>query len=579
MPVRQLINVLTVRGGKDSDGNKLPLKHTGLYIVEKIDGEKRMRFIADPTITFRVTKQNKVDQYLDPPPLFVPIEDTFPVTCKYWEYMREIAKYLGEMDFYEACLQEKHFGKLKQLHLDPILHGSDVDISDHTISRYLSKYKSEVDLTASLTKGFWDIEVDSSNIPGFPIAEEAPSPINLIGYYDQQENILYQFVLRNPKNTLIGIFEDTQIEKYTKTIQKKFKNECPNLEIEIEFFDKELDLIKAFFKLLNERCKPDILHAWNLSFDGQTVINRIKILGGIPALIMCPKEVDYKQVYYYTDTRAKDISEKKDQLQITSDVIFLDQMIQYAVIRKSMQKKDSYMLDAVLTEELSMSKDEVVDDMKKFPYSNFLKFMEYNAMDVIGCYLIEKKIGDTDLIYQLSLMTETRMNKAMTKTICLRNMADRFFRDQGYVLSNNRNQDYGSDEWKSKEDEDKDDAKKKFRGAFVANPKLLAHTGIPVLGIKSNKIFEKTCDLDLASLYPSIIQGFNIDSFTQIGKAFLVEQFEDVYVYNNKSQLKLENKLNDEIPKIIDSIQAKDFIATGKKYFNLPDLQELLEVV
>jgi hypothetical protein len=565
---------MTVKGGKDHRGKKLPLKHTALYIVEKVDGVKQTRMVETPKITFRITKKEHVSKYLSPPPLFVPIDHTYEVTRPHHTLLRDLADFLDEKDFFQQCIDSGRFSMAKQLHLDPVLHGTDVDICDHTIGKYINKYKAELDMNTPLTKGFWDIEVDSSNIPGFPVATEAPSPINLIGFYDQAENTLFQFVLRNPKNPLIAEFE-ADVDSYIEEVRVRYADRCPDIECEVFFFDDELKLIKMFFKTLNDRCRPDVLCAWNLAYDGQTTIERIKTLGGLPEQVMCPQHFEHKQVYYYEDQRAKDISEKKDQMQITSDVIFLDQMIQYAVIRKSMAKKDSYALDAVLADELKMQKDDVVEDIKKFPYLNFRKFMHYNGMDVMGCFFIEKKTGDTDLIYQLSLMTQTRMTKSMTKTTCLRNMAELFFKEQGYILSNNRNQDYSGDRWeKNTDEEEKDEAKKKFRGAFVANPCLVDRTGIPILGVRSNRIFEKTCDLDLAALYPSIIQGFNIDSLTQVGKAFVTDQENDVFLFEGK-KLKLENKLNDTIPKLVDSLQAKDFISTGRNWYGLPSLEEL----
>jgi len=82
--------------------------------------------------------------------------------------------------------------------------------------------------------------------------------------------------------------------------------------------------------------------------------------------------------------------------------------------------------------------------------------------------------------------------------------------------------------------------------------------GLVINGVKSKFIFENVIDFDLTSLYPSIILAFNVDATTQIGR--------------------IESDEFDS-PKLIDDIVTRNYINIGKKYFNLPDVSDMLELM
>jgi hypothetical protein len=80
-------------------------------------------------------------------------------------------------------------------------------------------------------------------------------------------------------------------------------------------------------------------------------------------------------------------------------------------------------------------------------------------------------------------------------------------------------------------------------------------------------------------LYPSIIMAFNIDSSTQIGK-IIIDPIVTEHSSNIASVAKTYTditglKIKDMADMFVDSIQARDFISTGQKWFNLPSIEEL----
>jgi hypothetical protein len=88
----------------------------------------------------------------------------------------------------------------------------------------------------------------------------------------------------------------------------------------------------------------------------------------------------------------------------------------------------------------------------------------------------------------------------------------------------------------------------------VADPNLNSHLGMKINNKLSKYLFEKVIDFDLTSLYPSIILAFNVDVTTQIG------QVTSEY-YN--------------IPELFDDIVSQDIINIAHKYFHLPNVEEM----
>ena len=154
------------------------------------------------------------------------------------------------------------------------------------------------------------------------------------------------------------------------------------------------------------------------------------------------------------------------------------------------------------------------------------------------------------------MMTRTRFNKALKKTVCLRNLANVFYRQQGYVMSNNHNATYGGEK----------ESAGKFRGAYVAPPELNAPMGMTINGSQSKFMFENVIDMDLSSLYPSIILALNIDVSTQYGKLFIEEENDD-------------GEVEDIAYKLFDSLVSQDWINIGVQWFDLPTPEEAIAYI
>ncbi len=80
-------------------------------------------------------------------------------------------------------------------------------------------------------------------------------------------------------------------------------------------------------------------------------------------------------------------------------------------------------------------------------------------------------------------------------TSFLKNRAYLEFLNQGLIIGNNTNLDYGRSKVEKEEDDDGED--EKFSGAVVGDPELNDHTGAYVMGQKSKYIREWVVDMDM----------------------------------------------------------------------------------
>jgi len=299
---------------------------------------------------------------------------------------------------------------------------------------------------------------------------------------------------------------------------------------------------------------PDFCGIWNASFDMQTIMNRLDKLGRKKENIMCHPDFPLKRCFYYEDRKVQKPADKGDYFESCSYTQYIDLMNLYASLRKASGERESYSLDAICNNELGFAKINYseVANIKTLPYENYFLFLKYNINDVLLLKQLEEKNKDINMLYSLADETRTRMNKAMRKTISLRNLAHKFYFDQGYIMGNNHNNVYNKD----------NESNEKFAGALVGDPLLNTPTGIKLNGKRSKFVYESVIDFDLSALYPSIIRAFNIDTTTQYGR-LIIDGMPPTKEYDAGGQF-------------LEHLESQDWIEIGKKWFNLPSTEELI---
>lgn len=556
--VKSLSNVIFLRAENDR-GYRVDPKV--IYVENHLlpDGtvKKHIEVEEDPKYTFYSTHHliGTDDEISEEGVNYVKKELCRPITVRYADMPKKIAQISGQMDFYNACVRNGRFRDLSNLDKDVNTHLSDMHLADYKIREWLEANRDQKTVVP-ISKAFFDIEVDIYGYEGFPEPEEAPRPVALVSYLYEPTMVLHSFILRNEDNHSQTEFLEALAEHeedYVAHLLEEFNASNGNgktkfkqlTDIKFHIFEDELDLLKAFFKLV-KRDKPDFCGAWNASFDMKTMEMRLLNEGVNTTKVMCPAEFPYKQVSIRPDTFNTDFSKKKSQFDVTGYTQFICLLENFASIRATMGKRESYALGDILLEEIGESKYDFEGDITDALYVDFEGFLKYSLYDSFRLYQLEEKNKDIDLLYKMSLMTATRFSKVMTKTVSIRNFAAMVLEDEGFVLSNNHNKhkDHGE--------------KEKFRGAFVALSKLMEPVGIELNGVRSAKVYENVIDEDLASLYPSIILAWNIDADTMVGKV----------------RCEHTPELEDEIPTLL---AEADYVKIGNQLLGLPTVSDVLE--
>jgi hypothetical protein len=581
-------------------------------------GTKELQVVHDPTYIWHV---NKPEFWTDRQEPFVSEDQVDEMTSPYNKLMQQVSAVVGQQDpvqeeiFWDLmrAKREDEYGKMRsrayeakgRMHLNANVHGTDFDIRDHWISRFLDDHPSE-ECANKLTKAFYDIEVDIADPGfvqaggGFPDPRKALAPINIATMFFDEYDKGYVFILRNPTNASQADFEANEAAELAALEARHSEAMGRPIAFELKWHDYELDLIKDFFWHVSW-LQPDYSMAWNDAFDAQTFIGRLERKYGMcaedVAKVVMGKEIDEKnrkfkkgefwfKPWYSDDTRSRDFADKKSMFDAPTMCCWLDQLILFAQLRKTAQgKRDSYSLDAIAEEELGVRKDAMPEGvgMRDLAEHSFSDFLHYNVQDVMLLAALEEKNKDVDQIHEIGLTTRTRVQRAMSKTVCLRNFARKMISERGFVMSNNHNRSYEPRPLKGDEPEEPSAAAEKFKGAFVADPSLNAPLGIRLSdGSQSKSIFSNVIDFDLSSLYPSIILAYNIDVGTQFGKliapreAGLPEFSEDVKTANAAAKARKFAEQEDAAD-IADSMSTGDHYAAGVRWFSLPTLDQLIE--
>jgi len=283
-------------------------------------------------------------------------------------------------------------------------------------------------------------------------------------------------------NEITGIsFFDHVAKKYTALILDK-KQKIGNKEIDtfdhpvdLLVFPTEMDLLEEFIMKWNE-IKPTIVTGWNVDgFDIPYIIRRIaRVYDNEVALTLSPINKitysDYRRRYSIAGISVLDYLELYKKFTFT--------------------QKASYRLDAIANDELKRGKIEYDGTLATLYETDINKFIEYNINDVELVVGIDNKRKLLDLAIGISHKGKIPYEDIYFSSRYLEGAILCDLKKRNLVSINKPNRALSES--------------KTFTGAFVKAP-------IPG---KYDWVF----DLDLTSLYPSIIMSLNISPETKVGK-------------------------------------------------------------
>lgn len=571
--------------------------------------------VVKPQFRFYTTKPGKEVDYNV---LKMKIDDVDEHIVPYKELYKYIAEIRGRQDEYATLEANRNLYLAKRFNDDFNLHGSTVNVEDFEIANFNNVYSKTTNKT--MTKAFFDIECDTKELGEFPKPDLALAPVALISLLF--EGKMHVFMLKNPDIAEAVKIDSSKDKRYT--LKKKFIKRFEGVIEDIMFyrFDTELELIVSFFALINNTLRPDICAAWNIGFDMLTLVNRLGNLTNTRgantvnndytyfndtiAKIVIPKDMydaGFKEMYY-KDSPVSDITSRDTYFKIPSYTMYLDQLYLFAMTSRG-AKRDDYSLDAIGSEIAGEHKDHV-DDHRTYMYRFYEKYVEYNIQDVVICYKIEKKLSHCEFVAAMSLLSNTRMERVMKKTVTIENLFRASYARLGYVLSNNRNKANIEKDieiiklYKLDYDSTIDlDFNGDIKGAFVLDPNNNDKVGMKVMNAISSYVFLDCEDLDFTRLYPSLMCGFDIDVDNMIAKIITKKNMvvtdtspadELLYVdqCNVLNILETENngektgeklyELDNSIM-LIDGIIAKNNIYIANEFMGLPPLENIMNMV
>lgn len=570
-------------------------------------GKKYVQTIVNPKIEVWITKPDyrnytHIKNYIEK-------SKCSPVYVHYKNRFREVAKLLN------VAQDEVKFS--------PYVFGLDVQVESFYLNHFLIEYNNDKPKKISL--GYLDIENDIIQVDGFP--EPGEAPINVVTFIDgsrmesytlilKKDNIpklnedhrLYEYYheLKNEFWTGFNEFENN-MDVYIKDWHESFDESFGDFHYNVLIFEKEIDLIISLFNII-KASDNDYIEIWNSPYDMQNLIQRPINLGYDSDTIIPDKRFGPRHVEFEEDTNP--IAHKRKHICKTYTMpTFIDAMVNYAGIRSGKGKLASLRLNSIAKKEL---KDEKIDhseegNIKVFAYKDFIKFIKYNVKDVLILFGLEKKTKDIDTFYTTIYRNSVLPNQVFTSTAIISESLRVFLYNfnGGYVMGSNKSRLFGKntgvdydkivhaafnefandDEYDldDLEDEDEksedDDEEKKFKGAYVMNPKHMSSTGFKLLGKLAQFIHTHVVDFDITSEYPTAIIIMNASNETMVGKVFF-ENPEDIiiaiYPEFNFVDKEREKYSMDPGNFLLEIYSQGDVLNLGEIFLNLPSIEDVI---
>ena len=309
----------------------------------------------------------------------------------------------------------------------------------------------------------YDIEVDSEG--GFATTEDADKEITSIAFKDSVSQIRHVYIL----------------DKEDQVQDKEFKDKIGN--VVIRSFDNEKNLLLSFLDKYEE-IAPTIITGWNIDyFDNVYLFNRLR-------------RVLKKEANRLSPIGICRINPRSGTLTIAG-VSSLDYFPLYKVFTYT--ELPNYRLDTVGLKEVKMGKIEYDGNLNDLFKTDINKFVEYNLTDIDIVDAIDNKMKLIDLVQSVCHTCHAPYESYQFSSRYLEGALLTYLRKSNLVAPN-----------KPKGGKEKLEELKAegvgFSGAYVKAP-------IPGL-------YKWLFDLDLTSLYPSIIMSVNISPETLIGKVY-----------------------------------------------------------
>ena len=336
------------------------------------------------------------------------------------------------------------------------IEGFNISGNDRYIYQYISETYPEDELKFDISKikvTTIDIEVASEN--GFPDVESAAEEVLLISIQD---------------------YNTKQINTWGLG---KFDNQQSN--VNYRAFTNEYDLLNAFIHWwMIEENTPEVITGWNSElYDIPYLVRRIdRVLGEKLMKRLSPWGLVTEKEIFITGRK-----------HISYDVGGVSQLDYLNLYKKFTYKtQESYRLDHIASVELGQQKldHSEFDTFKDFYTKGWQKFIEYNIKDVELVDRLEDKMKLIELALTMAYDAKANYADVFSQVRMWDTIIYNYLKKKNIVIPPNVKSDKDS----------------KYAGAYVKEP-------IP-------GVYEWVVNFDLNSLYPHLIQMYNISPETLV---------------------------------------------------------------
>lgn len=394
------------------------------------------------------------------------------------------------------------FGRYQDRNSTSNGYGGDINIAtQHCVDYYLNN-KAEAPIVRENIL-FFDIETYQYHDNIFPDPSLAKYPITAISFRsDKEDDIVHVYLLK-----LDGEI-DSRIDEVFNS--KKYPY--------ITLFNDETIMIRTWLSTI-KKMDVDFLAGWNVSgFDIPYIINRCKKLN-IPCSDLSPLN------YAFADRNGRNFIggyTVMDQLKLYKDLTYITQP-SYSL---------NYIAGVVLGKEKVQHVGKSIDVMYR---EDIELFMKYSQVDTELIYEIEEDVKHIALQDEIRRVATTSQDGAKSTIGQADGLYTMSMKKKGLISRNFTH----------------DIEKESLPGAYVFDAKGGLYEGL-------------ICDFDYRSLYPSIINTWNIGPDSYIAK--ISERDARDYIFNKK------NLLKKKIDIIVDPIHAKKKVS-----LSLSDFEKFLD--
>jgi len=399
-----------------------------------------------------------------PAPWYFYIKDEFG---KYTDiYGNKLTRF--DFDNYQQFKEKRDYYKFR----GEKTYEADISADQKILSEFYYNKEDEVEAHIS----FYDIEVDYDRKQGMADGENPYAPINAISLFHYWSKKSYMLLLSphlskwepGPKWTINDLSESTK------------------QLADIRFFNSEKELLKEFFKLIEN---TDYLVGWNsISYDTSYVYERsIRLFGSVGKTMLGFPGA--REPYY------KEVTGKFGSVDKALEVFGREHPDYMKLFQKFEQEmRPSYSLEAISEEILpELSKLEYEGSLYTLYREDFEHFVRYGIRDSEILEGFENKLGYVRLAIQMAKGSTTHLKNVLGTLKTVEDAIINFchYEHDVKVPDKEYNIEF-SDE--------------KFTGAVVLNPRAGMH--------------ERVAAVDINSLYPSTIRTLNASPETIVGQFF-----------------------------------------------------------